>query len=360
MFISLKDFDQFLADPKVKFKEEEVFGQSLTIISYMIADKEFWILDKALETRGHCFDTLTGQCLALTFPKFFNIGEREETLPHNLPWNSKYVVTSKIDGSMIIPVLIQDNIVFKTKKSFYSDVAIYANEMASENVKECSKMLLERNLTPIFEFTSPKNKIVLDYGKDPKFTLLAVRDMKNGIFIGREYLEFIGKEYQIDVTPKFEKSKDELFADVQTLKNFEGYVIQFESGMFVKLKTIWYNENHRIHTELRERDVAEMVVNETLDDCKSIVHLSGLDISLIEKIEERVVHELNEMRTEVERVVDKTLTMNVKEIAIEYKKHFLFSLIMKAVREQEPDYVEFWKRNFLRHYSLDCVYNSNF
>lgn len=363
MFLSLKDFDHLLNEPKVKFKEELVLGKSVTIISYMIADSDYWKIPNAIETRGHCFDTETGECLALTFPKFFNVGEREDTQLHNLPWNDDFVVSSKIDGSMIIPVLIDGQIIFKTKKSFYSDVANYANEVAPDEVKDFCKYFIKNGYTPIFEFTSPQNKIVINYGKDPEFTLLAVRNMFNGKFIDQDMVDLIAKDYGIKTTSIFNKTKDKLLSDVQNLKDFEGYVIHFKNGQIVKLKTNWYLENHRLHTELRVRDVAEMVINETIDDCKSMVVLAGLDINEIVNIESQVIAELYKLRTEVDSIYNTDVVINnlsIKDIALKNKSNPLFTLIMQRVRDMEPKYSDYWKKHFLSKYSLQCLFNSSF
>ena len=53
--------------------------------------------DITRNSRGHIFDLETGECVAWAFPKFFNLGENLEVLPHVLPWDKPYEVTEKMD-----------------------------------------------------------------------------------------------------------------------------------------------------------------------------------------------------------------------------------------------------------------------
>jgi hypothetical protein len=147
------------------------------------------------------------------------------------------------------------------------------------------------------------------------------------------------------------------------LENFEGWCLRDPAtGFYCKIKTEWYIRNHRAQTELRERDVADMVVDETIDDIKSALALDGFDLTPIEEIETRVSNELGELISCVNEeiavfIADKT---NFKQIAQDYKDHKLFGLIMSLVRGKEPDYKKFWVQNFREAYSLKGVYNKNF
>ena len=111
---------------------------------------------------------------------------------------------------------------------------------------------------------------------------------------------------------------------------------------------------------MRERDVAEMIVDETIDDVKSIVVESGQDIKLIEAIETRVVDELIEIKKYVENQVRISQGQDIRKIAERYKKDSHSALIIRTFKNQEVDYVKFWKKQYLKQYSLKCVYNTKF
>ena len=128
MIFNLKDFDYLREEKSVQFKEEIVDGVSLITVCYMISNDKLWNMPLGRECRGHSFRKDTGEIVSLAYNKFFNISEKEETQLNNINWNDDYEATSKVDGSLITFALINNKVVCKTKKSYYSDVAILANK----------------------------------------------------------------------------------------------------------------------------------------------------------------------------------------------------------------------------------------
>lgn len=329
----LSDFDHLRSHPMVRFKVEEVNGIPVEIISYMIADKEFWENDMALETRGVAFNVITGECLCCPLNKFFNVGERPDTQP-DIVKDSFIEVYEKRDGSMVTPVLIDGSIHWKTKKSFYSDVAKLSQSLVPRNVADFVTHCLFQGYTPIFEFTHPDTRIVLDYGKQPHFTLLAIRNNETGEFLSWVYLEALVAPFEIPTVKKYDMSWEELMHDVEHAVGIEGYVLVLEDGRRVKLKTAWYLAMHHTMTELRERDVVEAVLNETVDDMKSLLTSQGKDLAPVEEIEKQVAEEIMVIREEVKKIVCARKFKSIRDVAIEMKGHPMFSLIMSEIRSK--------------------------
>jgi RNA ligase len=359
MPMNIQNLDHLRTNPMIRFKTEKVDETLVEIVTYMIGDKELWDDPAALETRGNVYDVHTGECICACFPKFFNVGERDDTQP-DLVKDSIVEVFEKRDGSMITPVMINNKLYWKTKKSFCSDVANLAQSLVSETVDMFAKECIQRGYTPIFEFTHPDNRIVLDYGNQPNFTLIAARNMASGDFLGWLHLEHLAEEFHIPMVKAYSKTWTELTYDIENAVGIEGYVLVLEDGRRVKLKTKWYMDLHHTMTELRERDVVEAVLNETVDDMKSLLTSQGKDLTPIEEIERYVAEELTTLQKQVNYIVWSNSGKTVKEVALEMKDHPLFSLIMSEVRGKEANYVEHWRRNRLRDFSLRCVYNFNF
>ena len=166
----------------------------------------------------------------------------------------------------------------------------------------------------------------------------------------------------VKVINRFDKTLDQCLAEVDTLTDYEGWCLRdVSTGFYCKLKTAFYLRNHRAQTELRERDVADMVIDETIDDIKSALALDNFDLTDILSIESRVVGELSALRTQVETIVDGIADKtDFKTVALTYKPHPMFGLIMETVRGKEPDFKKFWVNNLRDGYSLKCVYNKNF
>lgn len=357
--MKLGDLDHLRNNKQIRFAEETINDETVTIVCYMVASHDLWDIPYAKECRGIVFNS-QGACVSRPLHKFHNVGEREDTQVHNLPELTE--ILEKRDGSLLVPVLVGGKIAWKTKKSFYSEVAVEASKHVPENITRFSHWMVSHNFTPIFEYTSPFNKIVLDYGPEPKFVLLAIRHNSTGRYQEHhDMLEFAG-DFGIEVIQKYDLALEDCLKQSKILENFEGWCLRNPTtGFYVKQKTEWYLRNHRAQTELRERDVADMVIAETIDDIKSALAIDGFDLAPIEEIERFVVQELSAIRGVVEsfvaKIEDKT---NFKQIASDFKDRPMFSLIMSYVRGKEPDYKRYWINNHRENYSLKGVYNKNF
>lgn len=357
--MNLKDFEHLKSYPEVKFKEETVGGVDLVIPVYMVADNEFWKIPMALECRGHAFRKDTGELVSMAFHKFFNLNEKEDYLEKNVfDGDRMFEVLEKRDGSMITAVLIDDKVYFKTKKSFYSDVAILANELATENVLNVTEDLLKSNFSPIWEFTHPDWKIVVDYGNKPTWRLLAVRCMRDGTYWDWQQIRELCSLYRVECITKVDiKNIDMLKDNVKNMVGQEGYVVAFEDGFRVKMKCDWYNLRHHINTDLRERDVVKMCLEEKLDDIMPCIYEAGYDPELVFTIQRRFVQEMVsivEATAGMARLIGDCSTR--KDAALLYSKDEFFGLGMKLYEGKEPDYKKFWKNKYLDSYELKTVY----
>ena len=237
IFPTITNLDEFKANvgeiPGIEFKTNE---DGYTVASYYILDSKVFDNPYARECRGITFDK-HGKLVSRPFHKFFNLGEKEATLEQNLDWSSVECVMDKRDGSMISPVLFDDGTIrFKTKRTYTSDEAIHANENFGPDSPQykLSKYLCELNCTPIFELTSPANRIVVAY-KETSLTLLAIRNNEDGQYWSRGQLEALAMEWRVPVVElnlwtNIADYKDKM----NTLTAFEGFVIQFLNGEMIK------------------------------------------------------------------------------------------------------------------------------
>lgn len=363
----------------LKEKEEIRFMEQpngTTVCSYIVSAEGTFDDCYAREARGIVFDA-KGKVIARPLHKFFNVNERPETLIEKIDWTKVTRVMDKRDGSMIHTVLAQSDeerlcagatFTFKSKKSYTSDVAIQAKEWIfkqTDNIKwvEFCNYVVANGQTAIFEWTSPIARIVLAYPKD-ELRLLHVRDNTTGEYLTRVDLEKLADKFGIPVVAHADSIMDMIATDpkmlldlAQTLEGVEGWVIQFENGDMVKLKTKWYCERHRAMTFIRERDLATLVLREELDDLKALLVGEGANIDEIIEIEARVVKDIDEIINAVCFTFDEFKTLDRKTFAMKFgpqgEGHPYFGLLMHKYSGKEPDYKDYFERNLLREkYSL--------
>ena len=333
---------------------QNIGGEKWTTICYMITNNMTWDNDFARECRGITFDSV-GNIAARPFHKFFNIGERECTQRHFLPWDMVHNIAVKGDGSLITACVLNGKVYARTKKTFDSDVAKLANAFIQQNQNYINFCLdiIKLGYTPMFEFMSPKSRIVINYQVET-LALTAIRHNVRGDYMSRNSLEAFAKEYAIDIIPVADVEINEMFDNVETVKDIEGYVVQFSSGELVKLKTDHYNSLHHNVTFQRSRDVALMILEERLDDYKGYLKKSSASDSLakVEAIELEISTDLGAIAKSVDDLYEETFAkgMTQKEIAASYCKHPHFSLLMKkAVYDDIDSYIiKFYERNFLK------------
>jgi RNA ligase len=252
-----------------------------------IDDHELHDRDAAIrrECRGIIFDTITGEIIRRPFHKFFNVNERDETQDYVINLSQPHHILEKLDGSMIAPFIVNGEMIWGTKMGA-TDVSKPVEEFVKNNRKyEEFRHLIASGFTPIFEWCSRKQRIVLDY-KEDQLILTAVRNINNGKYVSYDKLYDIANTYGVPCVRAFEPQTDmKAFVDyVSGLEDLEGFVVRFVDGHMLKLKCHWYLQIHKAKEAiLQDRNIVELILDEKLDDVKA--HLPAEDRERLMKFE---------------------------------------------------------------------------
>jgi len=138
------------------------------------------------ECRGLTFYP-DGTLASRKFHKFFNLNEKPETTFDVIDFSRPHVILQKRDGSMITPFLREDGEIEVHTKMGRTEVAIQVDSFLDKHPEyiEMMKWCIENNLTPIFEWCSRKNRIVIDHPID-ELVLLAIRENESGEYLPYE------------------------------------------------------------------------------------------------------------------------------------------------------------------------------
>lgn len=304
------------------------------------------------ECRGIKFDRETGNLLARPFHKFFNYNEVEET--KNLNFTNEHLVLSKADGSMIHPIF--DNLygIYFCTKAGITEIAIETIEWLKSQEREIYRGYVdfmnsceENNYTPIFEFCSLFNRVVLPYEKT-RLILLAIRHKETGEYLNYSKLKDISNVFNLDLIEQFPAFSPEAIEDLKTKENIEGVVIHFDDK-FVKLKSEWYCLLHRgKETICHEKNVLRIILEEGLDDLLPILQEAD------RKFIERYANSINESFKKCENIISNSLIFTKsmfttrKEVALH---------IINAYKKNDVEYLLpiFWKCYDEKETSLDTI-----
>ena len=238
------------------------------------------------ECRGMLFDK-AGNILARRLHKFFNVNEREETLSSCIDFTQPHIILEKLDGSMVTPIQVDSHIRWGTKMGI-TDVSMNAEVYVSRNIhyQEFADYIMSLDATPIFEWCSPKNRIVVEYSHD-RLVLLAIRDNVSGDYWSYQTMSNLSDRYSIEVVkayPGSASSMQQLLDNTKDLQGAEGYIIRFDNGHMVKVKGDWYVRIHKVKDSLsQEKNIIDLLVNDKIDDIKP--HMLEPDKNHLERFE---------------------------------------------------------------------------
>jgi RNA ligase len=227
------------------------------------------------ECRGIMFDK-QGNIISRPLHKFFNLNQITETQAHRVDLSQPHTILDKLDGSMIRPVLINGVVRLCTKMGT-TDEGKMAEEFfdsLSQEVQENYKRFIETYIdayTPIFEYCSRRNQIVIDYPED-KLILTAMRHNITGEYITYNTLKILSKSFSVPLVEVVEvagtdddtKAVEEA---VRPLIGVEGVVIRFADGQMIKIKAEDYCVKHHAKDSLLlEKNLIKLYLEEKIDD----------------------------------------------------------------------------------------------
>jgi hypothetical protein len=197
-----------------------------------------------------------GESISLSFPKFVNWGENPEVFP--LPETLKgATIIEKVDGSLLIVSMWKGNLILRTRGTV--DAYELDNGCELDAFKKYAAKLISDWMnrygetwphSVLFEWTSPFQKIILNYGDEPKFYLVGVVEHSTYQLWNQIALDWLASTYKLLRPPTYTFTTIEnLLVSVEAWKGKEGVVVYSTKEMH-KVKGAWYLALHHMKSEL--------------------------------------------------------------------------------------------------------------
>ena len=308
-----------------------------------IETAKIWLVRR--ECRGLMFSAATQRVVARRFHKFFNVGELPETQESFVDLTQYHVILEKFDGTLVSPVISKGKIRIATKSGITEVAKLVEDRVINNPIYSSHKYrpffekYLNEDWTPLFEYCSPRAKIVLYYEKD-LLVLTAMRKNDTGEYMKYKDLVACAKEFNIPVTNVLESFTEDQdlkksiseFGKIKEVQGIEGFVIKFEdTGAMYKMKTEWYFDRSKKEkqpfTLNSEQAVWKLILEQKIDD--ALVQMK--DKLLEEKIKEFEVLLWSEIEKFTRKIVEK-----VKQKRKDFKKKQDF--VNWAVKEDEGEW----------------------
>jgi T4 RnlA family RNA ligase len=347
------------------FQDFVLDGRTYRIFNYRLASYTDFLAPGAMECRGHMFELDNGVAVrlaAMPMQKFFNLNENPSTM--NLDLSLVDSVELKADGSLMTTYMHCGDVRVKSKGALFSDQAVDANAWlaANPNFKSVLRMLDEAGFSVNMEWCAPHNRIVIGY-QTAHLKVLNVRKREDGVYVPRDRLvEMFGAH---NVIASVDTKGLDVAAFVQSipamLDDIEGYVARIGDQWF-KIKTDKYLSLHHAKDSVNNpRRLFEAILDEGIDDLRSLFHEDVVAMQMIDDMQVKVDHVFNNMVNMVETFYAENKDLDRKSYAIKGQEYFkgtlYFGLAMNKFVGKPMEYKQFlkgkWKELGFRDTALD-------
>lgn len=232
---------------------------------------------EAQECRGLILEKNTWRVMCLGFTKFFN---SEEGNAHKIDWETA-IVLEKLDGTMI-QVYYDDH-----DMTWYAGTTGTANgegevnnkygttfnqlfwNVLSEKYPTFRVDWLDKNVTYVFELTTPYNIVVKPHGESSA-TLLTARNNKTLVEATRSEMIECSKALHLPLVKSYEftgKNFGEILRSFESLSwHDEGYVVVDANHKRVKVKNPAYVAVHHLKGKTAEHNIMAIVKTNEIEE----------------------------------------------------------------------------------------------
>lgn len=312
MFPKIENIKDVL--PYVEDKKEIKLGhkEDISFLCYAFPIDTTFDSMFARECRGIKFCSKTGDILARPYHKFFNLNETQDTQEKTVSWESSHIILEKLDGSMIHPLIINEELRYYFKMG---DLGSKEKKYITSDHDKLSRYLLTSGYTPIYELCSLENRIIIPY-EIGKLVLTAVRNTINGTYLSYEDLVTLGRDFKVPVVGVFEsdsiKDISEFKKRIFNLKGEEGCVIRFSSGEMIKMKAYEYVLIHKnLESLTYEKDLLKLIFEDKLDDIIPLI--DPITSEKVQKYSKDTLHHVSEKASELQSIVEVFIKENGKD-----------------------------------------------
>ena len=207
--------------------------------------------------------TNSGELVSASFPKFFNWDEKNNIIPQPASLIGCTAI-EKIDGSALIVSKFKERIIIRTRGTF--DVNIFENAKEVDVLKKRYPKTFQPidQMSYIYEWYSPTNKIVLNMGDEPLLFLVGAIVHDDYSLLTQFTLDRLAERLNVPRPPtmKFDDI-DTLLADVSAFKGKEGVCLYYDRDQHIKkVKGTAYLTLHAFKSDLSINNLLEVYVEQ--------------------------------------------------------------------------------------------------
>lgn len=204
-----------------------------------------------------------GELISAGFKKFVNWGEKPEVFP---PPNSLdgCEMIEKLDGSALIVSKYKDDLIVRTRGTVDASRLDNGHEielLMNKYPRAFDNDNLNNGSSLIYEWVSPINRIVIDYGSEPDIYLIGGIGHKEYNLFPQYYLDMLADSFRVKRPKRYDfDSIGGMMAAVNDFEGVEGVCLYHADGQEIhKIKAAKYLALHRLKSNLNSiRSIHEL------------------------------------------------------------------------------------------------------
>lgn len=272
----------------------------------------------------------------LMLDKFWNMNQAPCSMYSIIKDYKIKSIYNKEDGSIASFIQLPNGkVLARSKTSFASDQAIEIQKIYNKwpNIKEFVNFCMNEDIVPIFEYVSPTNRIVVAYA-NTDLVLLRLRDNKTGKYLDID--DYVDHLDGITVAKSYTNSLEELIELKDVIEGVEGWIVQFENGKMIKLKSKWYCDLHGLFTDElnKENTLISLIIDEKIDDIIAQLGEHSDKRSEVDVLSDIINKDIAQKIDAVDDLLSK-FNGDRKEFALKYLKDKSFPIAMGVINGKD-------------------------
>lgn len=346
--LSTIDREQFMVHPHV------IAGETCYLVQPQHIGTKFTQTNKIFRSSVW---TAEGELVSASFPKFVNWGENPENFPLPSSLDDAKLI-EKIDGSTLIVSNFRGEIIIRTRGTVDATKLDNGHEIAVLKARYPDAFSPPPGLSYLFEWVSPSNRIVLDYGSEPDIYLTGIIDHEDYSLFEQTSLDCVAatRRWKRPKTYSF-NSIAEMLKAVEAFNGVEGICVYHSKGQEIhKVKGASYLALHRMKSELgsQKRIVEAYILSGATDydSFRSYIQ-KNFDFEIANQIDRDVqiiagnMMAVNAVIQEVGKAVEPLKTLSRKDAALH---------ILKEMKDYSPIAFNFLTGKPIESKHIELVY----
>lgn len=278
-----------------------------------------------------------GEPVSLSFKKFFNFEEKPAIEPFEEPFNA----IEKLDGSTLIVSKYKGQLITRTRGTVDATLQQKTGHEIEYLINKYSGFFRMFDLQEtfsvsyLFEWTTPNQKIVIDYGNEPDIRLIGMISHGSYKMYNQEGLDYFARTCELKRPRRYEfNSTKELLDTIGVDREIEGVCLYYNKDQSIrKVKSSHYLKLHAFKSDCKPSNLAELSFAWNIDCRKKMLEEIEKQFDFeCAKAAEPILNQIWPMREKLLSDIEAVKTFAVERKALEQKAFALE--IQNAYKDQ--------------------------